>query len=167
MSRRELHNGRVGSFGIETVTLPNGHVSHLEILRHPGASAIVPLHADGTVTLIRQYRHAAGGMIWEVPAGKLDPGEDPAVCARRELEEETGVSCGAVRHLTTIFTTPGFTDERIHLYVGTELGEVPARPEVDEIIERHRVPAAEALAMIRRGEITDAKSIIALMLALG
>ncbi len=165
--RRELHRGKIGSFGIETVTMPNGHVAHLEILRHPGASAIVPLHADGTVTLIRQYRHAAGGMIWEVPAGKLDPGEDPAECAKRELEEETGVSCGTVRHLTTILTTPGFTDERIHLYVGTDLGEVPTRLEPDEVIERHRVPGAEALAMIRRGEITDAKSIIALMLALG
>lgn len=164
--RRELHRGKVGSFGIETVTMPNGHVAHLEILRHPGASAIVPLHADGTVTLIRQYRHAAGGMIWEVPAGKLDPGEDPAECAKRELEEETGVSCGEVRHLITILTTPGFTDERIHLYVGTDLGEVPTRLEPDEVIERHRVPGAEALAMIRRGEITDAKSIIALMLAL-
>jgi len=164
--RRELHRGKIGSFGIETVTMPNGHVAHLEILRHPGASAIVPLHADGTVTLIRQYRHAAGGMIWEVPAGKLDPGEDPAECAKRELEEETGVSCGTVRHLTSILTTPGFTDERIHLYVGTDLGEVPTRLEPDEVIERHRVPGAEALAMIRRGEITDAKSIIALMLAL-
>lgn len=138
----------------------------LEILRHPGAAAVVPLHADGSVTLIRQYRHAAGGMIWEIPAGKLEPGEPPAECAARELEEEAGVGCAELRHLTTIFTTPGFTDEVIHLYLATGLSEVPARPEADEVIERHRLPAAQVLAMIRNGEITDGKSICALMLAL-
>jgi ADP-ribose pyrophosphatase len=138
----------------------------LEILRHPGAAAVVPLHADGSVTLIRQYRHAAGGMIWEIPAGKLEPGEPPAECAARELEEEAGVGCAQLRLLTTIFTTPGFTDEVIHLYLATGLSEVPARPEADEVIERHRLPAAQVLSMIRSGEITDGKSICALMLAL-
>lgn len=163
---RVLHRGRVGSFGIEPVTLPNGMAIELEVLRHPGAAAVVPLHSDGSVTLIRQYRHAAGGMIWEIPAGKLEPGELPAVCAGRELEEEAGVSCARLEHLTTIFTTPGFTDEVIHLYLATGLTEVPARPEADEVIERHRLAGAEVLAMIRRGEITDGKSICALFLAL-
>ena len=163
---RVLHRGRVGSFGIEPVTLPNGMAIELEILRHPGAAAVVPLHADGSVTLIRQYRHAAGGMIWEIPAGKLEPGEPPAECAARELEEEAGVGCAQLRLLTTIFTTPGFTDEVIHLYLATGLSEVQARPEADEVIERHRLPAAQVLSMIRSGEITDGKSICALMLAL-
>jgi ADP-ribose pyrophosphatase len=163
---RVLHRGRVGSFGIEAVTLPNGAEIELEILRHPGAAAVVPLHADGTVTLIRQYRHAAGGMIWEIPAGKLEPGEDPAECAARELEEEAGVHCAQIRLLTTLHTTPGFTDEVIHLFLATELSDVPARPEADEVIERHQVAGAEALAMVRRGEITDGKTICALFLAL-
>ncbi len=95
MKRVSLHRGRVGDFGIETVTLPNGVVVDLEILRHVGAAAVVPLHDDGTVTLIRQHRHAAGGLIWEIPAGKLDPGEAPSDCARRELEEEAGLRAGA------------------------------------------------------------------------
>lgn len=163
---RVLHRGRVGSFGIEPVTLPNGMAIELEILRHPGASAVVPLHDDGSVTLIRQYRHAAGGMIWEVPAGKLEPGEPPAECAGRELEEEAGVRAGTLRLLASIHTTPGFTDEVIHLFLATDLSEVPARPEADEVIERHRLAGAEALAMIHRGEITDGKTICALFLAL-
>ena len=165
-SRRVIHSGRIGTFGLETVSLPNGRTVELEVLRHPGAAAVVPVHADGSVTLIRQYRHAAGGMIWEVAAGKLEPGEDPMACARRELEEETGLSAGTLRHLTTIHTTPGFTDEVIHLYAATNLVKGPARPEADEVLEVHHVPAAEALAMIRRGEITDGKSIVALFLAL-
>ncbi|GDX82685.1 ADP-ribose pyrophosphatase [Deltaproteobacteria bacterium] len=165
-SRRVIHRGRVGEFGIDTVTLPNGVTVDLEVLHHPGAAAVVPLHADGSVTLIRQFRHAAGGTIWEIPAGKLEPGEDPLLCAQRELEEEAGVSSGVLRHLTTILTTPGFTDEVIHLYVATELGEVPSRLEADEVIERHRIPGPEVIAMIRRGEITDAKSIVGLLLAL-
>jgi ADP-ribose pyrophosphatase len=164
--RRVLHSGRVGTFGLESVVLPNGAAVELEIIRHPGASAVVPLHADGSVTLIRQYRHAAGGMIWEVPAGKLEPSEPPALCASRELEEEAGVRCSQLRLLTTIHTTPGFTDEVIHLFVATELSEVPARPESDEVIERHRLPGSEVLAMVRRGEITDGKTICALFLAL-
>jgi len=166
LSRRELHRGRIGSFGIETVTLPNGVTVHLEILRHPGAAAVVPLHADGSVTLIRQHRHAAGGTIWEIPAGKLDPGEDPATCARRELAEEAGLD-GPVEPLLPLLTTPAFTDEVIHLYVATELVPVPVAREADEVIETVRLPLAEAVAMIRRGEITDAKTAVALLLVAG
>lgn len=164
MNRRSLHKGRVGDFGIETVTLPNGNVVDLEILRHPGASAVVPLHADGTVTLIRQHRHAAGGIIWEIPAGKLEPGEDPLECGRRELVEEAGLT-GTLAHLTTIHTTPAFTDEIIHLYVATGLSEVPTNLDADEIITTERMPLERALDLARRGEMTDAKSIIALFLA--
>lgn len=161
--RRSLHKGHVGDFGIETVELPNGRVVDLEILRHPGASAVVPLHDDGTVTLIRQHRHAAGGTIWEIPAGKLEPGEDPIVCAARELAEEVGL-VGALRHLTTIHTTPAFTDEVIHLYVATDLRSVPTNLDVDEVIAPVRMPLAEALALIDSGAMTDAKSIVALLL---
>ncbi len=164
MKRVSLHRGRVGDFGIETVTLPNGAVVDLEILRHPGAAAVVPLHDDGTVTLIRQHRHAAGGLIWEIPAGKLDPGEAPADCARRELEEEAGLRAGAIRPLPAIWTTPAFTDEVIHLFVATELLPVATRLEHDEVITTARIPLEEARRMVRDGEIRDAKTICALML---
>lgn len=161
--RRELHNGRVGSFGLEEVTLPNGVHATLEILRHPGAAAIVPLHDDGTVTLLRQHRHAVGATIWEIPAGKLEPGEDPAACAARELVEEAGLRAGSVTHLTTIYTTPAFTDEVIHLYVGRQLTAVPAAPDADEVLQPVRMPLAEAIALVRGGAIPDAKTICALL----
>ncbi len=163
MIRRSIHQGRVGDFGIETVTLPNGRVVDLEILRHPGAAAVVPLHGDGTVTLIRQHRHAAGGTIWEIPAGKLEPGELPEDCAARELTEEAGL-VGELAHLTTIHTTPAFTDEVIHLYVATALREAPMNLDADEVLTPIRVAMSEALALIRRGEMTDAKSIVALLM---
>lgn len=166
-ARRSVYRGRVGDFGLEQVVLPNGAHVELEVLRHPGAAAVVPLHADGSVTLIRQYRHAAGGMIWEIPAGKLEPGEEPEPCAARELEEETGLRAGRLRHLTTILTTPGFTDEVIHLYVAEDLTEVGANPEADEVIERHRLSPADLRAMIHTGELRDAKSLVAVLLALG
>ncbi|MDP2312297.1 MAG: NUDIX hydrolase [Pseudomonadota bacterium] len=163
MTRRSLHTSSIGDYGVETVTLPNGREVELTVLRHPGASAVVPLHDDGTVTLIRQHRHAAGGTIWEIPAGKLDPGESPAVCAARELAEEVGL-VGTLAHLTTIHTTPAFTDEVIHLYVATGLATVATNLDVDEVIAPVRMPLADAVALIHRGEMTDAKSIVALLL---
>lgn len=164
VKRTVLHHGRIGEFGIEEVTLPNGQDVRLEILRHPGAAAVVPLHADGTVSLLRQHRHAAGGTIWEIPAGKLDPGEAPDACARRELTEEAGLVAGELTHLSSILTTPAFTDEVIHLYVATGLTEAPPSPEADEILEVFRMPLADALGLIRRGELTDAKTMCALLL---
>jgi ADP-ribose pyrophosphatase len=158
--------GRVGEWGVDTVKLPNGVVVDLEVLHHPGAAAVVPMHDDGSITLIRQYRHAAGGMIWELPAGKLEPGEDPALCAARELTEETGLVAGSLRHLSTIHTTPGFTDERIWIYAATNLTEAPAAPEHDEVIERHCFTADELRRMLKTGEVTDGKTICGLMLAL-
>jgi ADP-ribose pyrophosphatase len=162
--RRSLHRGRVGDFGIETVALPNGVTVELEILRHPGAAAIVPLHDDGTVTLVRQYRHAAGGFILELPAGKLEPGEDPEACALREMREEVGLAAAGAEKLGAIHTTPAFTDEVIHLYVGTGLEEGVHAREPDEVMTTERVPLLEAIAMIHDGRITDGKSIAGLLL---
>lgn len=167
MTRTVLHRGRVGEFGLEDVVLPNGAAVRLEILRHPGAAAVVPLHEDGTVTLIRQHRHAAGGTIWEIPAGKLEAGEDPAACAARELTEEAGLVAGALSLLTSILTTPAFTDEVIHLYLATELTPAPASPEADEVIEAVRLPLDEAVRLVRAGVIHDAKTVCALLLAGG
>lgn len=147
----------------EPVRLPNGRETVLDIVHHPGASAIVPFASDDDVLLIRQFRHAAGGTIWEVPAGKLDPGDTPEACAARELAEEAGRRPGRLERLGRIFTTPGFTDEVIHLFAAFDLEPVPRRPEDDEVIEVERVPLARALDMVWEGELTDAKSALALV----
>lgn len=147
----------------ETVTLPNGRSVELDIVHHPGASAVVPFVSEDEVLLIRQYRHAAGGHILEVPAGKLDPGDSPEACAHRELEEEAGMQAGRMQKLGAILTTPGFTDEIIHLYAAFELREVGTRHEDDEIIEILRVSLAEALDLVWRGVLQDAKSAMALL----
>lgn len=160
--RREIHRGRVVNLGIETVTLPNGATVELEVIRHQGAAAVVPLREDGTILLIRQYRHAAGGYIYEIPAGKLDPGEDPLHCAARELKEEVGCRAGRLEHLLTFFTTPGFTDEIIHIYLATDLSPGTQALEHDEILEVVAMPLAEAIALVRGGAITDGKTIIGL-----
>lgn len=166
MSRRPLYRGRVVDFGLEDIVLPNGRPITLEIVRHPGASAVVPLHDDGTVTLVHQHRHAAGGLIYEIPAGVLAPGEDPRDCAAREMAEEVQLQATTLTHLVTLHTTPGFTDERIHVYLATGLSPVAGAPEEDEVIEVVRLPVAEVLAMIDRGELTDGKTIAGLLLAL-
>lgn len=162
---RTIYKGRVVHLTVEDFVLPNGHPMEIEIIRHPGASAVVPLTAEGDVILIRQYRHAVGGYIHEVPAGKLDGGERPEVCAARELTEEAGVVAGRMTHLASIVTTPGFTDEIIHLYLAEELSPASTAHESDEVITLLRRPLAECLAMIECGEITDGKSICALFLA--
>jgi len=147
---------------IEEALLPNGRRVALDVLRHPGAAAVVPFLSPTEVLLIRQYRHATGGTILEVPAGKLD-GEDPAVCAARELEEEAGQRAGRLERLGAIWTTPGFTDEKIHLFAAFDLTPVPQRLESDEVIELVRMPLARALALVWDGEIADAKSALALL----
>jgi ADP-ribose pyrophosphatase len=165
MSRR-IYQGRIVDLRVERVTLPNGTVVDLELVHHAGASAVAAADEQGRVVLIRQYRHAAGGYIWELPAGVLGAGEEPAACAARELREETGLSASDIRHLGTIFTTPGFCDERIHLFLARGLRDVGHEHEADEVIaEVARVPFDEALAMIRRGEVVDGKTIAGLYLA--
>ncbi len=160
--RTPVHRGRVVDLGIEEAELPNGRTATLEVVRHPGGAAVAAVDAAGRVCLVRQWRHAAGGWIWELPAGKLDPGEDPADTARRELEEEAGVRAGTWEPLGSIWSTPGFCDEVIHLYLARELDPVPTQHEVHEVIEVHWVPWADALARARSGELRDAKTVIGL-----
>lgn len=162
------YQGRVIHLDVDTVRFPDGSTGQLEMIRHPGASAVVPLLDDLTapdprVLLIRQFRHAADGVIWEIPAGRLDPGERPEDCARRELEEETGMRAGRLEALTTIYTTPGFTDERIHLFLATALTPGPHRREADEFVELRPTPWSAVRALIRGGEIHDGKTLVALM----
>ena len=147
----------------ERVVLPNGRELWLDIVHHPGAAAVVPFTGEAEVALIRQDRHAAGGEILEVPAGKLDGGEAPELCAERELAEEAGYRAGRLVSLGRIWTTPGFTDEVIHLFAAFDLTPTALRPEDDEVIEVMRVPLDDALEMIWRGELRDAKSALALI----
>jgi len=164
-TKKEIYKGKVVHLFVETVTLPNGHTTALEVIHHPGAAAVVPFFPDGTVLLVRQYRHAAGGMILEVPAGKLDSGEAPEVCAARELEEEAGQRPGRLVRTGAIWTTPGFCDERIHLFAAFDLTPAARSPEDDELIEVVRVSLHDALRLVWRGELSDAKSALALVYA--
>lgn len=138
-----------------------------QIVRHPGGVGVLPLHDDGTVTLIRQLRPAVGGSLLEIPAGRLAPGEDPAVCGRRELAEETGIEAGNLLPLGFFYPSPGVFDEVIHLFVGKELRQGTATPEHYEEIETVRLPLTEALASAVAGEIRDGKTIAALLRAGG
>jgi ADP-ribose pyrophosphatase len=149
----------------EQVRLPNGRTVELDIVRHPGASAVVPFVSVDEVLLIRQFRHAAGGPILEVPAGKLDPGDTPEVCAARELEEEAGRRAHRLEKLGSIFTTPGFTDEVIHLFAAFDLDPVPTRHEHDEVIELVPMRLSHALDLVWQGSLRDAKSALALIFA--
>lgn len=161
--REQLHQGRVFTLIRENVTLDNGVTVDIDTIRHPGASAIVPLTAGGAVVLIRQYRHSVGGYIWEIPAGTLNPGEDPEACAARELIEETGYAAGAWRRLGEITPVPGYSDERIHLFLATDLTPAAQNLDADEVLAVHEFPLERAAEMIASGEIQDAKTICGLL----
>lgn len=162
---KNVYKGRVVSLNLETVTLPNGVTVALEIIHHPGAAAVVPLKEDGTVILIRQYRHAVGGYIYEIPAGKLHPDENPLECAQRELEEEVGYRAGSLELLTSFFTTPGFTNEVIHIFKGTGLTPGVQNLGQDEVLEIIEIPLGKAIAQIHDGTIKDGKTIVGLQMA--
>ncbi len=161
-SSRRVYDGRIVKLDLERVALPNGNTIELEMIRHPGAAAVVPLTATGDVILVRQYRHAAGGYLYEVPAGKLDPGECPLHCAARELEEEIGYQAATLVPLLSIYTTPGFTDEVIYLFLATGLTPGRQRLEHDEVLSVVQMPLDEAIARIRDGSIRDAKTVVGL-----
>jgi ADP-ribose pyrophosphatase len=173
ISSRMIYEGKVVNLAVDTVRFPDGSVGELEIMRHSGAAAVLPILSDAEgedpqILLIRQYRYAADGYMLEVPAGRPDkPGEDWEVCARRELEEETGLTAGNLKKLTMIYTTPGFTDERIHLFLATDLKAGSTKFDQDEFIEPVTLRLSEALTMIRDGEITDGKTIICILYAAG
>lgn len=170
---RTVHDGRIVHLSIDTVRFPDGSVGELEFVRHSGAAAVLPILGDPhgpdpQILLIRQYRYASGGFMLEVPAGRPDrPGEEWEACARRELEEETGLVAGSLTHMTAIFTTPGFTDERIHLFMATDLTQGKNALDDDEFVEPVSMTMSQALALVRDGEITDAKTICTLLFAAG
>jgi ADP-ribose pyrophosphatase len=162
---RNVFAGRVLTLNIESVRLPNGHLADLEIAHHPGGAAVVALDADGQVCLLRQYRHAAGGWLTELPAGKLDGGEPPLQCARRELAEEAGMQAARWTELGRFYTSPGVLTEQIHLYLAEDLCAVAAQPEAHEVLTVTWVPFDAALAEARSGRLDDGKTIVGLVRA--
>jgi ADP-ribose pyrophosphatase len=172
ISSRRVYTGKIVHLDIDEVRFPNGSVGEMEMFRHPGASAVVPFVSDPQgddpqILLIRQYRYAAGRYLYEIPAGRLDPGEDPMDCAARELLEETGCTADRIEYLYTFFPTPGYCDEKIHLFmaVGMTHGETAREP--DEFIEMETMTLSRALERIGRGEIDDGKTAIGLLFAAG
>lgn len=171
-SGRRVFTGRVINLDVDLVEFPDGTTGELEIFRHPGASAVVPFLSDPKgddpqILLIKQYRYAADGYMWEIPAGRLDAGEDPETCAKRELREETGCTARTIRHMYTMYTTPGFTDERIHLFVADGIEHGEAAREADEFLTVEPVRLSQALEMIKSGEISDGKTALGILFAAG
>ncbi len=162
-SSEKLYEGRVFELVRENISLPNGARIDIDILKHPGAAAIVALTEKNEVVLIRQYRHAVGDFMWEIPAGTLDSEEGHLTCAGRELEEETGYRADRMRKIGEIVPVPGYSDERIHVYLASGLSKGDARPEQDELLSVHVAPFEDALEMIHKGEIFDGKTVFGLL----
>ncbi len=164
LASEQIFKGRVIAVALDTVR-EGSQVYKREVVRHDGGAGIVAYFDDGTVALVRQYRHPARGYVLELPAGKIEHGELPEVCAARELEEELGVVAASMEPLSDFFTTPGFCAERLWVFLATGLRETARKHEEDEIIEVVRLPFERALSMAASGEIEDAKTIIGLLLA--
>ena len=172
VASRRIYTGKVINLDADEVRFPNGKTGELEIIRHSGASAVIPFLSDPgaedpTILLIRQYRYAADGFIYEIPAGRLEPGEPPELCAVRELREETGCTAAKIEHLYTFFTTPGFTDEKIHLFVATGLTSGENELEADEFVEVVPTQMSAALKLIKDGSINDAKTALSILYVAG
>ncbi len=165
LASERVYDGRLLKIDRDRVLLPNGRETTLEMVRHPGASAIVPFISPDEILLVRQFRYATDGFILEIPAGTLNPGEDPETCARREVEEESGFRAGRIDRLASIYTTPGFTDEVIHLWAAYDLTQVGQNLDHDEVMSVERLPLSKAVEMIGTGDIVDSKTICALLLA--
>jgi 8-oxo-dGTP pyrophosphatase MutT (NUDIX family) len=165
INRKDIYEGRVIKVSVDTVDLPNGVRLPLEIVRHPGGAAAVAIDADNRVCLLHQYRHAAGGFIYELPAGKLEPDEPPAVTVRRELAEEAAMSAARWEPLGNFYSSPGVFTEVIHLYLATGLTPVEAAPEQGEVFQVEWWPLDLAVARALNGELTDGKTIIGILRA--
>jgi ADP-ribose diphosphatase len=167
LATRRVYEGKVLSLDVDEVEEPGGVRAVREVVRHRGSVAVLPVHDDGRLVLVRQYRYPVDAAVWELPAGRLDPGESVEEAARRELEEEVGLRPRGLEALTVFYTTPGFCDETMHLFRATGLQSVTARPEADERIEAGTFTLAQARDMIRRGEIREGKTLVALLMEIG
>jgi ADP-ribose pyrophosphatase len=164
LARRRVYEGRVLALDVDEVEEPEGVRATREVVRHQGSVAALPVFDDGRVLLVRQYRYPVDERVWELPAGRLDPGETPEKGVLRELEEEVGLRAATLETICTFYTTPGFCDERMFLFRASALTAVPPRPEEDERIEVGRFRLEEARAMIARGEVREGKTLVALLL---
>ena len=172
LGSRRVYTGRVLNLDIDQVRFPDQSTGELEIIRHPGASAVLPFLSEPTspdpqILLIKQYRYAAEDFLYEVPAGRLDPNELPMDCARRELMEETGCTAAHIEPLYTFYTTPGFIDERIHGFMATGLTRGESRREADEFMTLETLTLSHALELIKSGEIRDGKTAVLILFAAG
>lgn len=165
MKSEKVFEGNLLTVYCDKVELPNGKEASREFIRHPGAVAVVPVTHDGKIVLVRQYRYPVGKTMLEIPAGKLDYGEEPDDCVLRELEEETGYIAKRIRKLSSMYTTPGFTDEVIHLYIADQLTLAKQCPDEDEFLDVEVYTKEEVKAMIEDGTMNDGKSMLALLLA--
>lgn len=165
VSRKHIYSGNIISVESIGVLLPNGKEASRDMVIHPGASVVIPISENNELYMVRQYRKPVEKELLELPAGKLDKGEDPEVCAKRELKEETGLEASKIKHILSIHTTPGFTNEILHMYAAVGLHEGEACADEDEFISSEKVPINKLVEMILNHEITDAKSIIGILLA--
>jgi nudix-type nucleoside diphosphatase (YffH/AdpP family) len=163
--QRSVFKGKIIALNIETAQLPDGRCCELEIVHHPGGAAVVALDREGKLCLLRQYRHAANDWLWELPAGKLNPGEEALATARRELEEEAGLRANSWQPMGSFFSSPGILTERTHLFLARDLTTTERKTGEHELIEVHWLPFSQALAWTRSGEIIDAKTLIGLFRA--
>jgi ADP-ribose pyrophosphatase len=164
---RRIYEGRVVNLRVDDVEYPNGHRSTVEVVEHRGGVAVVAMPEVRRIVLVRQFRPAIARAMWEVPAGKLEAGEDPGVCASRELVEETGYRADRMRKLWTFYTAPGFCSELLHLFVAEDLTPGAPRPEAGEQIDVRSFDLDEAWSLVTRNELPDAKTQIALAWARG
>ena len=160
-----MYEGKIVRLEVDKAELPNGRIATREVVRHPGGVAVIPLDADGCVITVRQFRYPFYRVVEELPAGKLDPGEDPLDAARRELSEEVGVTAGQMIPLGSVYASPGFCDEELHLFLGLDLTEGACHPDPDEFLERQRVPFDTMVERIMSGEIQDAKTVCGILKA--
>jgi len=163
MARRSIFKGRKLELVLDRVTLPNGRTVERELVLHPGAAVILPVVRPGVILLLRHYRHAVGGVLYELPAGTLEPDEAPETCAARELTEETGHRAHSLRKLTSFWSSPGILRENMHLFLAEGLEEAEQHLDEDEMLETEEVPLTDALEMIRDGRIADAKTIVGIL----
>jgi len=165
IDEKNIYRGNIINVDMLTVTLPNGKTATRDIVRHPGGAAVIPINENGEIYMVRQFRKPLDAVSLEIPAGKLDKGEEPAVCAGRELKEETGLTAEKLTYLISVHSTPGFSDEVLHLFAATGLKEGDSCADEDEFITTEKYHVDELLRMVMEGKITDAKSIIGIFLA--
>ncbi|WP_265444470.1 NUDIX domain-containing protein [Acetivibrio straminisolvens] len=165
ISKKSVYSGNIISVESVNVLLPNGKEASRDVVLHPGASVVIPINDNNEIYMVRQYRKPVEKELLELPAGKLDKGEDPGVCAKRELKEETGLEADKIKHILSFYSAPGFTNEILHIYAAVGLHEGEACADEDEFISTKKVPVDKLVEMVLNHEITDAKSIIGIFLA--